>query len=215
MAKSMNLALSVVLAACAIGASPVALANVVGPGAVVSPDVLTLGAGSTLLADTGAQAFSTSTISGTAEEWVYADSARSGDLTWLIEVVNSAASTDGVGRVTAANFTGFTTDVGYESGSPGTVPTNVDRSVSGGTIGFNFPIPGVSPGASTALLAIETNAKQWTAGTLAVIDAQTANLAGFSPSVVPEASTWAMLLTGFAGLSFVFHRGRKTSRFTV
>ena len=87
-----------------------------------------MGAGSTLVANTGSLPFSNSAFSGTIDEWVYKDTANtfgSGDLTWVIQVVNSANSSDAMARVTAGNFATFMTDVGDNGGA--NAPDLVDR----------------------------------------------------------------------------------------
>jgi hypothetical protein len=53
-----------------------------------------------------------------------------------------------------------------------------------------------------------TNATTVKAGNISFIDNGTATVAGFAPGV-PEPSTWAMLLLGFAGLGFAGYRTRQ------
>ena len=54
---------------------------------------------------------------------------------------------------------------------------------------------------------IDTNATRFTTGSLAVINSETSDLAGYEPSPVPETATWAMMLIGFAGLGVAGYRG--------
>ena len=150
-------------AAIALGGS--AQATVLSSPAIGPPDPLTLGLGSTLLADTGVMPFLTTVYSGTAEEWVYANTANhwgSGDLTFIISVTNAKGSKDGLGRITAADFGGFKVDAG-DLGFGGVAPDLVTRNSVGDTIGFNY-IFGLDPGKTTEFLAIDTNAKLFTIG---------------------------------------------------
>lgn len=191
-----------------VAAAPAAQAIVLDPGTSGSPDLLSLGSGSTLVANTGSLPFSNSAFSGTIDEWVYEDTANtfgSGDLTWVIQVVNSANSSDAMARVTAGNFATFMTDVGDNGGA--NAPSLVDRDTPGHTIGFSWAATGgLLAGQTSDLLMIDTNASRFTTGTLAVIDSQTSDLSAYEPSAVPEPPTWAMMLLGFAGLGFVGYR---------
>ncbi|HEY5205127.1 MAG TPA: PEPxxWA-CTERM sorting domain-containing protein [Roseiarcus sp.] len=213
---------SLLLATCAtfaiLAAAPAAQAIVLAPGASGPPDPLSLGAGSTLVADTGVLPFSNGVFSGLIQEAVYEDTANtfgSGDLTWIIQVANDASSTDAIARVTAGNFATFMTDVGDSGGA--NAPNLVDRDTPGHTIGFSWAsIGGLLAGQTSDFLMIDTNAVRFTTGTLAVIDSQTSDLSAFAPSAVPEPSTWAMMLLGFAGLGFAGYRGsRKSAAFAA
>jgi PEP-CTERM motif len=200
-----------------VAAAPAAQAIVLDPGTSGSPDLLSLGSGSTLVANTGSLPFSNSAFSGTIDEWVYEDTANtfgSGDLTWVIQVVNSANSSDAMARVTAGNFATFMTDVGDNGGA--NAPSLVDRDTPGHTIGFSWAATGgLLAGQTSDLLMIDTNASRFTTGTLAVIDSQTSDLSAYEPSAVPEPPTWAMMLLGFAGLGVAGYRGsRKSTAFS-
>ncbi len=212
---------TVLLAASAafamVAAAPAAQAIVLDPGTSGSPDLLSLGSGSTLVANTGSLPFSNSAFSGTIDEWVYEDTANtfgSGDLTWVIQVVNSANSSDAMARVTAGNFATFMTDVGDNGGA--NAPSLVDRDTPGHTIGFSWAATGgLLAGQTSDLLMIDTNASRFTTGTLAVINSQTSDLSAYEPSAVPEPPTWAMMLLGFAGLGVAGYRGsRKSTAFS-
>ena len=127
----------------------------------------------TLAADTGVLPMSSNLspdFTGTIHEQVWRDTANtfgSGDLTWLITVTNNPhpppfpGSINDIERLTASDFTGFQTDVGFRSGAAGVDPFTVDR-VNPGVIGFNFG-PGLLPGQDSTILEIQTNATSWTA----------------------------------------------------
>lgn len=207
--KRVLLAASAAFAMVAV--APAAEAIVLAPGGSGSPDLLSLGTGSTLVADTGLLSFMNSAFSGTLDERVYKDTANtfgSGDLTWIIQVANSSSSTDAIGRVTAGNFAGFMTDVGDNGGA--NAPALVDRDTPGHTIGFSWAeTGGLLVGDTSDLLMIDTNAARFVPGTLAVIDSETSDLSAYEPSAVPEPATWAMMLIGFAGLGVAGLRGSR------
>jgi hypothetical protein len=149
---------------------------------------------------------------------VYADPSNTfcaGCLDFFILVESNSTSTDDIERMTLASFGSFMTNVGYSvgKGSPsgGVDPATVDRSSTGSVIGFNFSSPdGVAPGEETQVLEIQTNAKNFMAGTLQIIDSSVASVAAFEPCVVPEASSISMTLLGgiLLGIGFIGRRRR-------
>ena len=180
------------------------------------PDVLPFGAGTTVASTSGGftSDLGASDFSGSFLEDVSMDPDNTfgaGDLTWYIEITNDRSSGQALETVSASSFKGFMTDVGYTTTVAGVTPATVSRGPSGATVNFLFPAPGtIAPGDTTVWLTIMTNATSFTAGDLSVIDEGAATVAGFAPTSVPEASTWAMLLLGFAGLGFAGYR--KTPR---
>jgi hypothetical protein len=199
--------------------APAARANVlVAPVAGQTPDALAnIGGGSTLKADTGAVAFSSNIapdFTGTIQEQVWSDtnnSFGSGDLTWLIALSNNhnppplPGSINDILRLTASDFTGFETDVGFRNGAAGIQPSTVDR-VNPGVIGFDITL---APGQDSTILQIDTNATSWTGGNLSVINEGVSSTPAFAPTV-PEPSTWAMMVVGFGLLGLAaIRRGRR------
>lgn len=151
----------------------------------------------------------TQTIFGTYQEWVYRDAG--GNLTFL-EQVNLSSPSDLVHRITASNYTGFTTDVTVLTGAlpptgtaGGVSPNNtgggavIDRTTAA-TVGFNFGATPIGPGGNSVVLAIATNATSYNRlGTLSVINATTSSNLTFQPiavPAVPEPGTIALALTG-------------------
>jgi hypothetical protein len=137
-------------------------------------------------------------------------------LDFVYQVINSATSTDNVGRVTAITFTGFQADVGYSTGGEpadggtafptGTIaPGLVDRN-SADTIGFQFsssPSAVIPPGAASTVLVIETDAKTFSSGFVSIIDGGATNEAAFQPASAPEPGTALLLGLGMIGLAGV------------
>jgi hypothetical protein len=193
-----------------------ASAAILPPGGSGSPDVFAGIAGGTLLAsvNSGAVVSSNGKITFTLVAAVYSDPGNTfgaGDLDFVYQVQSSANSVDGIARTTAIDFTGFETDVGYTTAGAtlpgglfvnGTVPPiTVDRSLSGGTVGFSFSPPvtvEILPGQTSNVLIIQTDATHFTAGNFNVIDGGVSTVAAFQP--IPESSTTILLGLGVIGL---------------
>ena len=201
------------LATCALWsfAPSAALPNILSSGDTgVAPDMFAAPATFTILTSVSQEAFSKvePDLVVNLFEGVISDPTNvfgAGDLDFIFVVSNLPDGFNSVERVTTSSFAGFKTDVGYFAGFPGTPPTTVDR-LTAATIGFNF-FGGIAPGAdsASAQLAIETNATQFTSGFLSAFNTGSATITAFAPSV-PEPSTWAMMLVGFAGLGYVGYR---------
>ena len=199
------------LATCALWslAPSGSLANVLSAGDTgVAPDTFTAPSSFTILASAPERAFSSVDFDFLADtfEAVISDPTNvfgAGDLDFIIVVGNDNDSFHNIERVTASSFAGFKTDVGYFTGFPGIPPDTVDR-LTASTIGFNF-IGGIAPGSDSAQIAIETNATRFTSGFLSAFNMGSATTTGFAPAV-PEPSTWAMMLVGFAGLGYAGYR---------
>jgi hypothetical protein len=216
-------------------------ATVLAPGTAGLPDTFGLGTAAspnivgTEKASTGGN-FTTTSAGGATllnvnwAEYVYADTNNhfcSGCLDFVIWAQNTSASTDSINRITATDFTGFSTDVGSIPPAPlgtsptganpsGTIPPSfVDRSLGGDTIGFDFqPISGgippvllpstFLPGTTSELLVIETDATGYTSGQVNFIDGGTSTVTGFAP--VPEPISAGLLLGGLFGAGLLIAR---------
>jgi PEP-CTERM motif len=194
------------LATCALlGLAPSGLlANVLSSGDTgVAPDAFTAPSSFTILTSAPERAFSSVDFDFIADlfEAVISDPTNvfgAGDLDFIIVVGNDNDSSHNIERVTTSSFAGFKTDVGYFTGFPGIPPDTVDR-LTASTIGFNF-MGGIAPGSDSAQIAIETNATRFTSGFLSAFNMGSATTTGFAPAV-PEPSTWAMIMLGFASLA--------------
>jgi len=203
-----------------LAASP-ARATDLPPGSVVptSNEVLS---GGTLIASASTPVSFAGSFNATLVTGVYREA--SGNLTFLYQVTNSSGSPDPLHRVTATDFTGYTTDAGYSSsgvGGPFTTaitsgnPLNADRSggpASDRVVGFsNFgsSFGGINPGQTSPILVIRTNAHTFAPGTANVIDGGVASGPAFRPT--PEPASAVILGGCVAGLmgAVGLRRGRK------
>jgi hypothetical protein len=199
-------------------------ADVLAPGTAGLPDIFTF-TGTTLLADT-VSPFSNANETGTVVAGVISDPNNTfgaGNLDFVFQIDNNAASIDGLERLVATTFTGYVTDVGYATngsalGGPfldGSVaPVEVDRPFAN-EVGFSFsPLNTVAPGSDSLVLVIETNATQFAPGNVAIIDGLSTNLSGYSPAgtATPEPSMSMLVGLGFAALAGVrkFVQARQT-----
>jgi len=199
---------------------PSASANAISPGGSGAPDVLA--PAGTQIADTGTFTFTTGPfLSGTAREIVVQEA--TGTLDFIFAIHNNAGSADSLGRSTTTDFTGFSTDVGYTLapinllGDVGfVIPTSVDRSLGGDTVGFNFGPPlGFPPGGDTLNLVIETNAIYYTAGQLNFIDGGVAAHAAFAPTTAPEPASLALMGTGIVFCARLLRRKKKNAAVAI
>jgi hypothetical protein len=167
--------------------------------------------GATLVNTTGPTAFNTFLYSGTLTSSVYTADPTNPygptGLTFTYLLTNDGTSIDSLERLTVIDFSTFLTDASYQTPVPlgDTIPTAVDRSISGGTIGFFFIGPGaVAPGETSALLVLQTDSTGYVPSTASVINGEITQVATFAP--VPEPSTIGAAIAGLMGLGFVVRR---------
>lgn len=196
------LSLSLVLGICA----PSALAVPILPGTVLFPAPAEADtAGGAVLVSTPVP-FEASTFSGTLTTTVIAEDASNplGGLTFTYLLQNNAVSPHAIERLTVISYAGWLTNVSYQPGS-GIAPTLIDRAASTDVVGFGFmnaPLgpSTLMPGATSALLVIQTNAPAFAAGSASVIDGSVVQVASYMP--VPEPATLALVMLTLGGLAF-------------
>jgi hypothetical protein len=144
-----------------------------------------------------------------AHAFVTGDETPVGAAPWVFESIPGVQLTAGDAYIVAsqggADFTGF---VG---------PATFNPAISYVADAFAFDLftnendPLTYPDLHVGLLP---GVSGWYGGNIMLAGPQTGGYPGFSDfssTAVPEASTWAMLLTGFAGVAFAAHRARKSA----
>lgn len=201
----------VVALAPAAGAYPLA-------GSVSLPDMTTVVPGvstsdGTMIAsmvDPWSFTTTAGTTSGTLTTAVFRET--SGTLDFYYQVMNNASSATSIGRESNTNFDSFQTSAStIVNGS--TIPGGlfVDGTVSpdfadrlSGVVGFFSlnPATRISPGSTSVIYVISTNATNFTAGNAELLDGGSVTVAAFQPAGnVPEPTTMVMLGGGLLALA--------------
>ncbi len=138
---------------------------------------------------------------------------------------------DSIGRFSAINFGPnviapgtLLVDIGWNDGpvpgfnAAGTANAGfVDRVPPGSTIGWDFKSPGsvsLTPGSTSVILEIQTNAKFFSIGHASAIDGGTANFNAFAPSSTsptPEPASALLIGIGMLGLASFRRYSRRPS----
>lgn len=201
--------------AAVLALAPLAWGDKIAPGGSGSVDVFS-SPGGTSIADSGVQSVTVLGYTAYAETVVYSDPSNtycSGCLDFLFYVGTPSTSIGGgISQVTDSSFAGFNTDVGYVTGASGADCTStaaftdlggVSRSADGSTISFTFSTD-VPTGVCSPVLAIITNATNYTAGTLNVSGTTDPLIVTYAPA--PEPSTLLLLGAGLIGMIGMTYR---------
>lgn len=186
-------------------AAPTGYANTLSKGATVSPAVFSFLEG-TLLAQTSG------TFNFVGDTGKYVQSVYKNPSTGFLDFVTQINVTTGIIQdVTNYNFTdaGYSAsypDVGYNDAwsyfvGPFAAPIDVNASADGSVIEFEFGAAGVKAGQASWVLTVETNATNWTTGSIGLIDGGGETLNGFAPAAAePTSADLLLMVLGTAGL---------------
>jgi len=184
----------------ALVASP-AWAIPVAPGASALSSAEPDPVGGALLFSTGPLPYASGAFSGTLISSVIAGDGSNplGGLTFIYDLVNSPASIDSVGRLTVTGYTGWLTDMSFQTPPIGLPPTTMDRSLNSNVVGFSFVAPplgagALPPGMPSAKLVVQTNAPAFVPSLANVIDGTVAQVPSLAP--VPEPASMLLLAAG-------------------
>lgn len=153
--------------------------------------------------DSMSSPFLTPTFSGTLVTYVISGDTSNpfGGLTFAYRAFNDAGSAHPLSRVTMNGYTGWLTDANYEIPPAGVAATLVNRPTAD-FVGFSYMDvigPGlITPGSSSALMVVQTNAPAYTTNNASVIDGYVATVPTFAP--IPEPATMAFLGLGVLAL---------------
>lgn len=149
--------------------------------------------------------FSSSNFSGLSHQSVYSNDTG---MLFVYSFDNNANSTDPITRMTTTDFTSWTTWA--DASLVGDTTYSVDRTGSGGSIGFGFKNgdpqignldPGVQAGNTSSVMWIQTNAPAYKIGALSFIDGDVSHIEGYAPAnAVPEPLSLSLLGSGLLGL---------------
>jgi hypothetical protein len=175
-------------------------------------DIVVAPFGGTLL-DTAITSISNPSYNGIARTAVYDSGAG---LDFYYQFVNNASSKNGVERFTASDFSVigvgpvnvFQTATAFGIFTTGTEKSDYADRTLPGVIAFSFVPNGMSkvtPGSTSFIQVIRTNATKYEAGNFGLLDGYGDNAHAFAPAV-PEPETYALMLAGMAMVGFVARR---------
>jgi len=190
-------------------------ANTLAPGGTVSPDVFPFTTPPLLGHVKGTFDFDSGALTGSYKEDVLVDPfgvTCAGCLDFAYQISLDPGLSSAIFNLNLALYVGFTTDVGYVSGSGDVAPGNVNRidAIHGGIVGFffgNAADPLLLPGDSSDILVVATDATAFdTRGGVTIFagpssDVVSGTILGlFEPAAVPEPSTALLVGIGLAAI---------------
>jgi hypothetical protein len=219
-----------------IGASPQVKAQLLPPGGIIAPPgAYQANAALPPAADTGVLPWAIfGTDSGTVREIVVANDLNN-PLHGLDFIYQLTVGRGSLSQIALNNFSGFVTAVFQSINAPagpwnlaGQAPfavgtlgagaaASADRSLDGAVINFKW-IPSVTPGQTTYVVFVLTDAQFFTQTPIGIIDSGSTNAFGFGPAAnprVPEPGSIVILASCFLGLggaySWIRRRGAPTA----
>lgn len=131
-------------------------------------------------------------------------------MTFTYRITSDATSINNIVRLTVGGYTGFLTDGSYQDNA-GLAPALIDRPTNA-FVGFSFQGPPVGtgtlpPGASTAVLVMQTNAIAYQTALANVIDGGQANNVPSLGPAIPEPASLGLI--GLAGGLLMRRRSRQ------
>jgi hypothetical protein len=191
-----------IISLCALGFATVAIAHAtpITPGNTVAAASLTTYSTADQVGFISGN-IAPGTFSANWDESVYAGNSYCATcLTFVYQVQD--LSGNAVLHVTGFSYDSFMTNVGFNAASGSVAPNNIDRTLDGTTINFNFLAgAGITPGMLSDLLVVETNATSFTAGLVSLQDGSAGTEGAIQPSTVPEPSSFLLLGTGLFALA--------------
>ncbi len=185
---------------------------------LVAPITAATSAGTLLASVTSPYSYTTTigTTSGTIASAVFRN--PTGTLDFYYQFGAAPSSAAAIDRVRITGFDHFATQIGFRidaSSVPGggfvngsDLPDSIERDATGAVVSFRSAssTTEILPGTTTAIVAISTDATNFTAGNVSVIDGGSQTVRSFQPAAVPEPG--ALFLTGTGLLAFVWYINR-------
>jgi hypothetical protein len=201
------------LALVVISASS-ASASFMAPGAslLASPEPDPVGG--IVVGTTGPVPFATASYSGTLDSTVISGDVTNpfGGLTFTYLLTNSAVSSGEIDRLSVNDYAGFLVDASYQVPTAGLPPTLMNRSGLGDVVGFTYvgaPIGSgvLTPGSSSALMVVQTNATLFAPTLASVLNGVGTMVSSLGPAV-PEPCSVVLAGLGMVAVVCVRLRGR-------
>lgn len=137
-----------------------------------------------------------------------------GGLTFVYEFSIDGTSSHEASQLSIGGFVDSLADASYDGGSAGVSPLFISRSDEGSGFGTNIRFgfsPGVTPGSSSKILVVQTDASTYDHSIASMINSSAyPNIPTLAPSMVPipEPATVGLFLVGLASLMGIRRFGR-------
>jgi hypothetical protein len=173
------------------------------PGAMVNPNVDSIGGGATLVGSLTGVNFVTpgsASVSGTVDSWVYSGDVNNtyGGLTFVYKVNVTAGTV--VEGLNLNNFSGVQVDVATDGS--GVIPSFANRGIVGTPVRFEW-LTGIAVGSSSSFLLIRTDATAFEKVLDGVKDGTTVNVTLLGPAVPDGGMTLVLLGTALTAMGLI------------